>query len=81
MKIVISEGCMAYGFSVDGVDLSDFGEPKLVEYLLPKIKEGLDNGTITINKVIELFQYDNCDFSDSSCETCGDVVTTTTWEI
>jgi hypothetical protein len=81
MKIVKTEGCISHNITIDGVDLSEFGESKLSAYLFPKIKEGLDNGTVTIRSVIDLFQYDSYEYSDSSCETCGDSVTTTTWEI
>jgi hypothetical protein len=88
-KIVISEGCTAFYTTVDGkmIDgeenqnvMSEKEQDELIDYLLLKAKEQIKNGSIAINSLIQLFQYDDWE-SDSICDQCGDQVTRTYYNI
>lgn len=81
MKITRTEGCTAYGMLIDGLPLEEYGVSKLFEYLSPKIRDGVVNNTISIDSIIDLFQYESFETDPNSCETCGDYVSTTTWDI
>jgi hypothetical protein len=89
-NIIISEGCTAFYTDVNGktvggsyepTRLTDEEENELVDYLLIKVKEGIANGTIDLNGLIGLFQYDDYETDDTSCETCGDSVSRTIYNI
>jgi hypothetical protein len=54
---------------------------ELVDYLCEKFKEQLKNNTVSIDDLIQCFQYDNYEIEDGSCDTCGDSVSTTTWRL
>lgn len=82
-EIIISEGCTAFytlvnekivGDSYDPNSLSKDEEDKLIEYLLTKVKEGISEGSIHLDNLIRLFQYDEYETDDYSCDTCGDQV-------
>jgi len=88
-KIVISEGCTANAITFNDKDWSGEYEPTLmsvserndaVEYLLDQIREGLKDGTVIINELIECFTPDETEYSET-CDQCGDSVTTRTWEL
>lgn len=89
-NIIISEGCTAFYTDVNGktvggsyepTRLSEEEEAELVDYLLKKVKEGLAKSTIDLNALIGLFQYDHYESDDHSCETCGDTVHRTIYNI
>jgi len=90
-KIIISEGCLAFYTTVDGKMLygedfqkdvmSEKDREELVDYLLVKIKENVKQGSITINSLIELFQYNDYESGNEPCEQCGDTVSKTHYEI
>lgn len=90
-KIIISEGCLAFYTTVDGKMLygEDFQKDvmseqergELIDYLLVKVKENVKQGSIAINSLIELFQYDNYESGDEPCDQCGDTVSKTYYEI
>ena len=54
---------------------------ELVDYLCDKFKKELRNFTVSIDDLIACFQYDECETEDGYCDTCGDSVTTTTWNL
>jgi hypothetical protein len=87
-KIVKSEGCMSYGTTVNDQNIYGEYEPMsqqqietFVDYLCQKFKEKLKVNTVSIDDLIECFQYESCETENDSCETCGDSVTTTTWNL
>lgn len=45
------------------------------------LKEGIDNNTIQFQDVVKLFQYDDYEYDNRNCESCGDSVSWTTWNI
>lgn len=80
MKIEILEGCTSFNTLFDGVPIKDVDKEKIIDYLLPKIKEGLLKGEISFNNVIELFQ--NSEFEELGfCEQCRDHLSRETWNI
>lgn len=87
-KITISEGCTAFYTVVDGKMLygeydpmTDQERDELIDYLAEKIKEEAKRSTISINNMIELFQYDRYETEEHCCDTCGDTVSRTYYEI
>jgi len=89
-NIIISEGCTAFYTDVNGKTVGGSYEPtrlteeeenELVDYLLVKVKEGITNSTISLNALIGLFQYDDYETDEYSCEQCGDSVSRTIYNI
>ena len=87
-EIVKSEGCLSFGTTVNGQNMYGEFEPMTVEqieefvdYLCEKFKQELKNNTVSIDDLLDCFQYDEHETEDGSCETCGDSVSTTTWNL
>jgi hypothetical protein len=88
-KIVKSEGCTSYATTINGKDIYDELGPmpqqeidELVDYVCSKLKEQVKNGEIQyIDDLIKCFEYVSYNVESGSCETCGDSVSHTTWEI
>lgn len=88
-KIIISEGCTSFYTEVngkltsgEGSDVMDDNEKKeFLEYLLSKIREGVEECSIDLNSVINLFQYDDWERDNHPCDQCGDSVSRTIWNI
>jgi hypothetical protein len=83
-KFVISEGCTAFNFTVNDRQFSELTKEEydeMLDYLFEKVKEGLVEQTILLENVIQLFQYDDYEYDDHVCESCGDTVSSTTWNI
>lgn len=89
-NIIISEGCTSFYTEVNGKLTSGEYEPTtmtreeidgFVDYLLGKVKEGINDQTIQLDDLIKLFQYDDMEYDEHSCEQCGDTVLRTIWNI
>jgi hypothetical protein len=83
-KFIETTGCTAFDFTVNEKSfsvLSNTEYDEMLNYLFEKIKEGIGEQTILLENVIHLFQYDDYEYDDHVCETCGDTVSTTTWNI
>lgn len=87
-QIVRGEGCLSFGTTVNGKDIYGEYEPmsesqieEFVDYLCVKFKQELKDNTVSIDDLIDCFQYDECETESGSCDTCGDSVTTTTWNL
>lgn len=79
-----TEGCTAFGFSVNSKELEDIEETEhaeILEYLLAKVREGIADNTILFRDVVKLFQPDDWHYSKDRCEQCGDSISTTIWKI
>ena len=76
MKIVETTGCMSDCITFDGNNWNNHSkeeQTQILEYLLEKVKENLDEGCIQINDIVHLFHYD--DYEDlGRCDTCFDTV-------
>lgn len=57
MKIVITQGCMAWDTSIDGISNIDdeFNQTEVINYLLPKIGERLADGKLSLEDIYEIF--------------------------
>ena len=83
-KIEKSEGCTAFYTLVNGKNINDLSPEELgalYDYVLSKIKEGLLGQTTSFDSVMEVLRYVDYENDGKSCETCGDSVSRTTWEI
>ena len=83
-KFTETTGCTAFDFSVNGNSFSDMSEQEyneMVNYVFTKLKESFKEHTIQFEDVVRLFQYDHCEDDNHICESCGDSVTTTIWNI
>lgn len=87
-QIVISDGCTAFYTTVDGKML--YGENNamtkeevndFIDYLSEKIKEEAKKGTISVDNMIQLFQYDEYENDGNCCDQCGDTVSRTYYSI
>lgn len=83
-KFIETTGCTAFNFTVNDKQFSDVSEQeynKMLDYLFVKIKEGINEQTISLEDVVKLFQPDDWEHDPNICEQCGDSVSTTTWNI
>jgi hypothetical protein len=83
-KFVKTEGCTAFDFTVDGESVADIPREKeyaIFDYLVEKIRERFDNREIQLLDVVEMFEYNDYKYEKERCDTCGDTVSWTTWEI
>jgi hypothetical protein len=83
-KFVETTGCTAFNFTVNDRQFSELTKEEydeMLDYLFAKVKEGLAEQTILLENVIHLFQYDDYEYDDHVCESCGDTVSSTSWNI
>ena len=83
-KFVETTGCTAFDFSVNEQSISELSNEeldKILNYLFVKVKEGINENTILFSQVVQLFQPDDWEHDPHVCESCGDSVSTTTWNI
>ncbi len=83
-KFIKTEGCTAYGFTVDGESVADIPREKeyaIFDYLIERIRERFDNREIQLLDVVEMFDYEDYKYEKKPCDQCGDSVSWTTWEI
>jgi len=83
-KFIETEGCTAFDRTINGkslVDISHEEQEEIINYLLTQLKAGINDGTISLFDVIRVFQYDEYGHDDNVCDTCGDTVSWTEWNI
>jgi hypothetical protein len=83
-KFIETTGCTAFDFTVNEKRVSELSEQEyneMLDYLFVKIKEGIGEQTILFEDIVKLFQYDDYEYDPNQCETCGDYVSSTTWNI
>lgn len=83
-KFIETTGCTAFDFTVNGKSFSELTKEEyneMLDYLFLKVREELSEQTILLENVIHLFQYDDYEYDNHSCEQCGDTVQTTIWNI
>ena len=84
MKIVISEGCMAFYTLVDDKDVNDMKPEErnvFIDTLLAKLKAGILENAVNIDSVIKCFNYDDYEYDANGCDQCGDTVSRTIYNI
>jgi hypothetical protein len=75
---------MDESWTIDGKDLREMDKTEtdnLLQYLLIKVQDRINDGGLFVTDLIKLFQYDEIDFDRDSCEQCGHTSSTTTWEV
>ena len=83
-KIIEYSTCMDESWTIDGKDLREMDKTEtdnLLQYLLIKVQDRINDGGLFVTDLIKLFQYDEIDFDRDSCEQCGHTSSTTTWEV
>jgi hypothetical protein len=89
-KIEINEGCTSFSTVINDVSwsgedprycLSVEQKNEFIDYLIEKLRIKLKAGDACIDDAIRIFDYEDYESSDYSCETCGDTTSTTTWEL
>lgn len=83
-KIKITEGCTAYGTEINDRpehELLQSERDEFLDYLMLELRKGIENGTVSLNTVIQNFQYSEFGNEDGYCDQCGDTVGWTIWEI
>ena len=83
-KFIETTGCTAFNFTVNDRSFSELSEQEyneMLSYLFEKIKEGISEQTILLENVVQLFQYDDYEHDPNQCESCGDYVSSVTWNI
>ena len=84
-EIKLSEGCTCFGITVNGRDYTDeMTEAERHLFLLDMLLEirlRYRNGQIGIRCLLELLEVTGTWESDGACETCGDYVAETTYQI
>jgi len=84
MKIVITQGCTAFSTVVDDVNVSDMSPyefNKFIDKLLSILKLHILEQSVSVDRVIECFQYDEYKHDPHQCDQCGDTVSTTEWNL
>jgi hypothetical protein len=77
-------GCTAFNFLVNDETFYDLPKEKqeeIVDYLLVKLKEEFKAGSVLIDQIVSIFQYDDYENDPEPCGQCGDTIQTTTWNI
>jgi hypothetical protein len=83
-KIEIVEGCTAFNTVVNGVsiiDIADNEKEEIVNYLIDQLKESYKRGEVTLESLIQNFQYDDYECDNEPCGQCGDTVSTTIYNV
>lgn len=87
--VVISRGCVANAFTVNGKDwigayeptlMSDEERSEFVDHLFSELRKGLDDGRVLITELLDLIECDEHEYSES-CDQCGDSVETKKWKM
>ena len=83
-KFVETMGCCHFGYTVNDEDLNDIPKEKqkeIVDYICEEIKKGLDDNTVQLQDVVAVFEASDWGGDKENCDTCGDRVTWTIWEL
>jgi hypothetical protein len=83
-KFVKTEGCTAFGFTVDGELIDDIPKDKqyeILDDLMEKIWLAFEKEDIGLQDIVEMFECDDHKYEKKPCDQCGDTVSWTTWEI
>ena len=81
MKLILTTGCTAYDFTVDGrsiVELSDKEENNLLDIVVTRLKNKL-GAQIILQELVNCFG--DYDVEEGHCEQCGDSVSHTELEL
>ena len=83
-KIEITEGCTAFGTSINDRNIQDIPKEEIddiLDHLFAQIRESYNRSEILFEDIVKLFQYDDYEHDPEICEQCGDSVSTTIWKL
>lgn len=83
-KFVETQGCTAFGFTVNDKDINDISKEErneIIDYLCEKMKERVEDHTMQLPDIVRSFQVDEWGSDKESCDQCGDIVSWDIWEI
>lgn len=83
-KFVETQGCTAFGFTVNGEDVEDLSKEtksEIVDYLCAKIKKGVEEGSIPLSDIVGVLPETDYGSDKEPCSQCFDTVSWTVWEI
>lgn len=84
MKIEISSGCTAFYTKIDDKMVHEMSDEELkiaTDEIFVKLREAVDRNETSLDSVIGCIQYDDTDYDDYVCDSCGDSVNRTYWNI
>ena len=82
-EITESLGCIKFDMTVNGKQLNDLSEneiKEIVDYLLPKIKEGFKNKEIDLSSIMGVVPSAD-EYTKGPCGHCGDLTDMAIWRI
>lgn len=83
-KIVITEGCTAFGTSINDRDIIDIPKEEMdeiIDYLFVKVKESYNQSGTNFEEIVRLIQPCDWEHDPEPCGQCFDTVSSTTWNI
>lgn len=83
-RIKITEGCTAFDTQINDKreeDLLTSERAEFLDYLMTELRRRIEDGTVSLNSVIQNFQYSDYGGEEGSCGQCGDSINWTVWEI
>lgn len=80
MTLTMTEGCMANSLTADGkeeIDMTDNERREVLKAIFEHLRPQ------DLNYVMQTLipMFGDCEWDDEPCPTCGDTVTTYTWEL
>jgi hypothetical protein len=83
-EIVETQGCTAFGITVNGKDLYDLpdeDQDKLANYVFGKLQDAYRNKELSLTDLLHNLQPENYYYDSTPCDQCGDSISETTWKI
>lgn len=83
-EIVETQGCTAFGISINGKNLYDLSEEdqnRLANYVFIKLQDAYKNKEIFLPDLLHNLQPEDYYHDSTPCDQCGDSVSETTWKI
>ena len=83
-KIEITEGCTAFGTSINDRNVLDIPQEEMdeiLDYLFVQIRESYNQSGILFEDIVKLFQPDDRKHDPEPCGQCGDYYSSTTYNI
>lgn len=83
-NVVVSEGCTAHYINIDGKNTEDMTHEEMnifIDHMLRQLRKQLASREVSLESVIDVFQYYDYETDERSCEQCGDNVSRTYWRI
>lgn len=83
-KFKETQGCTAFGFTVNDKDIDDISKEEvneIIDYLCQKMKEKVEDHTMQLQDIVRSFIPDEYGGDKEPCDQCGDKVHWEIWEL